>query len=407
MELKVEVEQLGPVERRLSVTVPRQRVEEALEERYRDLRRRVQLRGFRPGRAPRFLLERLYGEQVRSEVMSQLLGETYQRALQERGLEALGGVQIERMELQGEFTYVARLEVPPELGPIDWRGLEVTVRLPSLEEALRDRLEELRESYARLEEVDRPASPGDWAVVDLVGVSEGQEVERADNYLLELTQEAHPRGLGPALVGATAGQQREVELSFPPDYPREDLAGRTVRYRVRVRGVRQRVLPELDDELARDAGYEGLEQLMATLRDSLQRQREERLAAEARRLIAERLLELQGEVPLPPSLVEREAKRLAAEREGLPGEVREEAERSVRRWLILRALAAQEGIAVEERDREAAYRERADRWGWPVERVRALFQSDEEAREELERALLERKVLDFLRERVRLRVEEG
>ena len=79
----------------------------------------------------------------------------------------------------------------------------------------------------------------------------------------------------------------------------------------------------------------------------------------------------------------------------------------MRRWLILRALVAQEGIAVEERDREAAYRERADRWGWPVERVRALFQSDEEAREELERALLERKVLDFLRERVRLRVEEG
>lgn len=391
--IRVESSRQSPVRHELEVEVSAERVDRLFDEAYRALGRRARVRGFRPGRAPRRVLERLYGPTVAEDVERELLQESLPEALREAGLEPVAepAVDAERPAPGAAFRYRALVETRPEIPRVEWEGLSGQRPVFQVDEARVDReLEGLRERFAQLVEEPEgtPAAEGHVVTLDFEGRVDGKPFPggRGEGVRLEIGSGRFPPGFEEQLLGARAGEEREIRIVFPEDFGNPDLAGREAVFAVRVLAVQRRELPELDDEFARDVGdFESLEELRERIRGELHASAERESRSALERSLTDALLE-RNPVEAPAALVERVLRaRLGRLREELEGRLpeaeidarlrgfaaswRPDAEREVKVDLLLEAVADTERIEVSDAEVEEHLRAQATERGIEAERL--------------------------------------
>jgi trigger factor len=417
--IRVSATQESAVARRLEVHVQAERVDKAFDRAYRELARQVRVKGFRPGKTPRAVLERLYGASVAEQLESSLVRETLPDAIEQTELRPVAAPDVDAQPPRpGEdYRYVARVEVAPEIELGDLGGLPARRPRVEVPEADVEReLEQLRERQAPL--VEEPegteATTGHVLSIDFLGRIDGEPFEggKGRDVELELGSDRFIPGFEAQLEGVRAGQDREVRVSFPEDYGNQELAGREAVFDVHVAAVKRRQLAELDDEFAKDLGdFSTLEDLRERIRTDLHGMREKASRAELRRTLLESLVQ-RTSFEVPAGLVEQQLEgqlRAAAERMqgAMPDEAlraqlerwREEwrpsAEREARERLLIQAVVKQQQIAAEPEEVEARMQQIAEQEGIDAERLRATLGGDS-AQALVREQLVVDKALDFL-----------
>jgi len=403
----------------LEVEVDAKRVRKAFDRAYRDLGRRVRVRGFRPGKAPRSVLEKLYGAAVAEEMKQTLVSETLPEAVDESGVVPVSepSIDADALEDDAPFRYRASVEVKPEISLPDVKGLPA--RRPAVEVGVEDvegELQGLRERRAPL--LDEPegtvAAPGHTLVIDYVGSIDGQPFDggSAEGAIVELGTERFIPGFEEQLEGTAAGEDTEIRVSFPEAYGAAHLAGKEALFAVHVVRVQRRDLPELDDAFAKELGeFETMEDLRNRIRADLLEARERGAKAELRRTLMDALIERTA-FEVPPGMIGRRLEqRLAMARQQLGSAIPEDelnerliewrerwrpnAERDVRETLLLEAVAREVGCEVEEGEVEERIEQMARDQGIDPARLRQAY-GERGMLGALRAQMVEDKALEFL-----------
>jgi trigger factor len=365
---------------RVEVEVPAAGVERAVNRAARALAREMRMPGFRKGKAPPSLvIQRLGFSAVLEEAIREALPEWYERALLASGIATVGDPSVEVVSTPGSegepLAFKFEIGVRPEAKLGEYRGLEVGRAEPEApEEVVEREVERIREGFAKLEPVERAAAEGDALLIDFEGTVDGKAFEggTASDYLLDLGSGHLIEGFEQQLTGASAGESRQVEVSFPDDYRAEELAGKEAVFEVEVKEVREKVLPELDDDFASEASeFDTVDELRADIAKRLAEVVDERIEQDFR-LAAVDAAAAAATVDLPDELAtaraeerwERVERQLSSRgmspdaylqmqgktREEVIEESKPDAEAELKREAVLAAIAAAEAIEVSEEE---------------------------------------------------------
>jgi len=421
--MKIEVESVSPVERKVTIEVDPDRVARELEKAYVGLGRRVKLRGFRPGKAPRKVLERHFRAEVEGEVAEKIVRDTFAEAVRVEALEAVAPphVSISEGVTEGKpLRYTARVEVKPKLSPKDYRGLEVTRRPPSVtDDQVAAEIGKLQDAMAQLVPVEGrfDAQEGDWAIVDHEGTIDGLPFEgsRAEGVTVRVGPGDVQAGNLGALAGKKLGDVVELDEPFAADHRVEALRGKVARMKVTLKALRTRQLPPVDDALAKAVGIEGvetLEALRARIRSDLDKREQHRAESELRDGLLKAAL-VKNEFEVPPALVERaidamiegaadrfarqgiDIRNLGLDAARLRADLREQALLQVRGRLLLEAIADTEKVEATDEDLQAEIAKIAGEAGIPLAKLQQQMRGGE-GREALKHKIREDKAIAVL-----------
>jgi len=425
------IQDVGPCKKLVRVEIEAAAVDKAFEATRAEFVRHASLPGFRPGKAPRHLVERTFADRIAEETKRKLLNDHYRQVMEEHKLRPLGTPHIEDVEFgPGKpMVFAATVEVEPQFELPDYQGLPVRREKRAVtEEDIVRALDVLREQRAEFVDVDRPLQTGDYAVVNYTGTCDGKPITdiaptargltaQKEFWLLMQTEHFIP-GFTDQLLGAVKGDKRTVTVTFPADFVSSELAGRLGVYEVEIVATKEKRLPVLDDALAQTYGAENLAKLREGVRQDLEKELERKAKKETRNQLLATLL---GRVQfdLPESLVETETRgavydivKANADRgvpkeaiDGKKDEIYSVANRSARERLkitfILSRIAEAEKITVtnEELSQQVLYLA-AQRREKPEKLVKEMRESGELA--ELHRQILHSKVLDLLEEKAQI-----
>ena len=315
--MKIDIDEISPVQRKIRVELPAETVASEFSRAYEDLRKRVRIKGFRVGKAPRGVLQGIYGDELKGQVQSQLVEESLGEVIKERGLQIVSRPEIEANDLvEGSpFSFSAVFEIKPPIEVKDYLGIEVEkVKLFVTDDQVDEALRRLRESHARLEPVENRTivQPGDFITLDFEGSIAGKPFQggKGENYFLEVGGGQALPQFEEAVIGLTQGVPTKIQVAYPENYSNNELAGKTVDFSVVVREIKQKVLPELDDDFAKDHGECGsLVELKTAIRTRLESELEHIQQEELKEQIIGRLIETCSFAP-PPTMVERQTRYL-------------------------------------------------------------------------------------------------
>ena len=281
--MNVTVESLAPCKKLMRVEIEAQKVDEAFESVMKDFRREASLPGFRPGKAPREMVLRKYEKEIQDETKRKLISEAYRKAVEEQKLDVLGQPDIEEIQFsRGQpLQFAATIETAPEFELPEYKGLPIQRELRSVTDADVERaLNLLREQRVTFNKVERALQSGNIAVVNYTGTCEGKPIielaptakglSENKHFWVEATPNSFIPGFADQLIGAQAGDKRTVAVDFPADFVTPQLAGKKGSYQVEVTEVKEKVLPVLDEALAKSYGAESLEKLQAGVRTDLE-----------------------------------------------------------------------------------------------------------------------------------------
>lgn len=418
--MKVQVEEVSPVEKRLSIEVEPAFVERQLAEAYATLARQVKVPGFRPGKVPRRLLEKQYRAEVEADVIRRVQLLAFYDAIQAEKVEAVGEPHFSagKLEAQQAFTFTARVEVKPKVTPKDYRGLALTRQDSTVgDDKVTEQLERLRTSRTKLLPVaDRDVvARGDAVKADFEGTVDGQPFPGSSgkDATFEVQDGSFTEGRLPGLEGAKVGEAKELDVGFPADFHLEEMRGKVAHLVVTPKAIQTKETPALDDTLAASFGLKSLEELKARIRADLERARRREVETQEREEILTKLAE-KNEVTLPGALVQRgvdmmlesalgsmarsgmDLRSLNLDWARLRTELSPRAEAEVRGQLLLEAIAQAESIEVTDEDVERRIGTLAEEAGVPAATVRKQY-AQEEARLNLRVRLRDEKVLDYLK----------
>lgn len=297
----------------LEISVPAAEVETETSRVVGDVMKRAKLPGFRPGKVPASLIRKTFAGDIRQQVLEKLIPAHLQKQFEAEGLQVVGTPDVSEIHLHdGEpLRFKATFEVVPQIELGEYKGVEVPYHDPEItEEDVNKRVDEIRDQKAEYVNIDpRPAEDGDYAVVALESIAgvEGEPV-KTDEMVLEIGGEDTLGDFSEGLRGATPGEEREIEVSYPEDYGSARLAGRTVKFQATLKGLRRKELPDLDDEFAQELGdYRTVDELKEAVRKALFSQRQHDAQQEARNKIVDKLVDAH-EFPVPAVYVERQIK---------------------------------------------------------------------------------------------------
>jgi trigger factor len=404
--MKIEVEAVSPVEKKVTVEVDPERVAKELDRAYATLGRRVKLRGFRAGKVPRNVLERHFRDEVERDVVQKLVSAGFDDAVREQDIQAVAPPRVDLKETglkaAEPFRFTATVEVKPKLEPKDYKGLEAKRRpVEVTDQAISDELTRIQDGMAQLVPVEGrfDAQEGDYAVIDHEGTVEGKSFEggKAEGVTVRVGQGDIADGLIPQLAGKKLGETFEFDQTFPADHRLEWVRGKVAHFQMTLKGLKSRQLPSLDDELAKDLGVEGvdtLEKLRARIREDLTKREQRRSDIELRDALVKAAL-AKNDFEVPPALVERaidmmiggagerfarqglDLRQMGLDLPRLRAELREQALLQVKGALLLEAIADTEKIEVSEADVEAEIAKTASELNLPLAKVQQQMRSGE------------------------------
>jgi trigger factor len=426
--MQVQVARISPVVLEVAVEVPADAVKVEVEKAYSTLQRKARVRGFRPGKAPRQVLAHLYGPQVASDVVNAIVNDTLPKALSEQNVQPINQPQVEagKFEQGATFSYKARFEVQPEIGEVTYEGLDL-VRPPEVatEAAVEEQLELLRRQHARMQppEPTRPAQKGDVVTIDFTLTVDGKDLKEGggEGLPIELGSGQILPELEAGLTGTKIDDKLDIEAKFPDGHSSKDLAGKVGTLHIHVKDLKERVLPTLDDEFAKDVGnFQTLIELRADVHTRLEKMLKDRAESALAEQIVEKLNE-KNPLDVPPSLVEQQCRMMEMEllqnarRAGqrvspeefakVHGQVHADAEKKVRAGLLMGAIAKKLDVKVTDQDIQNGLEELAAETGKNVAKVRAEY-NEPQKRQILVGMILEDKVLDVIEGKANIRTGE-
>lgn len=418
--MKVQVEELTPIEKKLSITVDAKAVADELNQAYATLSRQVKIAGFRAGKIPRHILEQRFRADVEQDVVGRITARAYVDAVKQHKVEVVGDPQVQggKFDPKSPYSFTASVEVKPQLTAKDYKGLKLTKRdLEVTDAQVEERVQQLRDRYSEFKDLDRALKQGDFAVIDFDATCDGKEFpgSKATGITVEVTPGELIEGNIPQLEGVKAGETKDFDYAFPSDYRVDEVKGKTARFHVTVKQAQERKPADLTDEFCEKLkmGAHTVAELKARLRKDLERSTRSKVQFDDRDEIFKALIE-KNPFDLPKSMLERgidmlmdgalrsvmragvDPRALGMDLQGLRNDMKPRAEAEVRGQLLLEAVAKQESIAATEEDLEKKLEEIAEETGSPLSSVRKELKKGE-AREGLEHRIKEEKTIAFLK----------
>lgn len=410
--MQVSVETVSSLQRRMTVQVPAERIDQEVDRRLRSLMKRVRIDGFRPGKVPLKEVQRRYGAGVFQEVMGEVVQSSYQEAIAQEKLQPAGGPNIEPKTMgPGKgLEYVATFEVFPAVELADLGQVEAVRPQVEIAEADVDKvIETLRRQHRTFTNVDRPARQGDQMILDFEGRLDGEAFDggKAESALVELGEGRMLPAFEHQLEGLVAGEERTIDVSFPEGYPAEKLAGRTAQFDIRVLEVKEPSLPAVDEDFARLFGIEegGVPRLREEVRANMQREVDQTIKNRVKGQVMDALYKVHT-VELPEALVREEIDRLRqqagarfgqqAQGQNFPdGLFTDEARRRVALGLIIRELVRANNLSVDPDKVRAALETMAAGYEDPRQVIN-YYRTNPQAMNGLESVVLEEEVVDWV-----------
>lgn len=420
--MKVEVQNIGSYEKKILCSISAEMVKGEVDAYYRKLGKSVKMHGFRPGKAPRKVLEMRYGKQVEADVANDLIQKGYSQALDEHAIAPVSRPKVDhgQFTMSGDFNFVITVQVKPEIALEHFRGVDVVYPKVEVTADELDRLVKARlNNEKRLVAVeDRAVVAGDRAMIAFTAMDGETQVVQELGTVLATTGETFYKGLETELIGLSIGDSKTAEVAFAADAGAEAIKGRTLTVNLTVNAIQAELIPELTDEVAEELGYEGgAEGMKMALSAKLLADREELARNQARANLLQKLIELNS-FDVPPGLVDEQLEALLNElrlQEAYRGrdartlrysdaqmaDLRARAQFAAKGGIILEWVAKSEKLEVTDEDIEAKYLSLSEERGQTVEAIRGWFVK-ENAVEDLRARMMEEKTLDWLLENANL-----
>ena len=415
--MQASIESTGNLERRLSFSLPEDRLNTHISGRLGEIARTTRIKGFRPGKVPAKVIEQRFGAQVRGEAVDGLLRETFDAAIREHDLRVVGSPRIDKGE-QGELSFVATVELVPEFGEIDVSKLNVVRHVAEIGDADIDQMiENLRQQRRTWAPVSRGAKEGDLVALETFSQAGDERLpaEGTEKGTIVIGQNMMFETIEKGLVGLAKGEEKTLDVEFPADWRVEALAGKTVQVTVKVTEVSEESLPEVDDAFIKSFGVKAgdVEQFRKDIRANLERELKGALMNRLRREVGEQLIAAYSSVELPPRLVENEARAMLAQqieqlrRSGRdPGQVpadahegfKDAAAKRVLVGLLVGEVARINDLKLEPKRLNETMRLIASTYEEP-DHVIEMYRNDPQLMSGLQNRVMEEQVIDWIAER--------
>lgn len=423
--MSVSVEKLENSMAKLTIEVSAEDFGKAIEKAYQKEKNRISIPGFRKGKAPRKIVEKMYGAAIFYEdAANQCINDSYEAAVKESGEDIVSNPKIDLTQIEEgkSFIYTAEVALKPPVSLGKYKGVSVTKQGPAeaTDEDVEKELKRQQDANGKIEEVtDRPVADGDMIKLDFAGTVDGVAFDggTAENYDLTVGSHSFIPGFEEQLVGLSIGEEKDVEVSFPEDYHEKSLAGKPAVFHCKVNAIKTKVLPELNDAFADEVSeFTTLDEYKADIRKNL----EERKASELRNAKQGEAVAAAVEdakIDIPEAMLRTQQENLANEfaqnmqyqgmrletylqytgqtREQFLEQMKPQAEQRIRNSLVLEAIADAESIEASDEDLEQEFQKMADQYHAPLENVKKLFET-EEMKNDLKKDIRIRKAADFV-----------
>lgn len=426
--MQINVEDVSPLTKKMTITLPEAQVVQELESAYKKLNSEVSLKGFRKGKIPRQVLEKNYRPKVEYEVAEKLIQGTYFDALGKSKIDAVVHPDIREQKFaeDGTFIYTAEVDVRPQFELAQYKGLEIEqTALEVTDEEIAQELEVLRKQMAPLQSVeDRAIEKGHLAVVDFQGYHNGNPIKQVvgENYSVDVGSSQYGNEFEERLLGLKKGEETSQEIDFPANFANPILAGKKVEFKINVKDVKERVLPALDDEFAKEVGEEfaDLEALKAHIREKkLQAKKDAQRGDLTDKLM--RVLIENHDFEIPPRLVAYEIEAMIKElesnlerqgvtleaagfnRDALVEQYKLAAQARVKGDFLLKKVAEKEGLKLENEDIDKGFTRISEQYNMPVSEVKKYFSSRDDLLPFMAE-LLNEKILSFLLDAAKMKI---
>ncbi len=423
MNFKVEAQ--SAVKKKLSIEIPQADVAKELDNAFRELKKNAKVKGFRPGKTPRNVLERMYGKEVRADVSSRLIQEAFLEVLKDSELNVVGMPEIDPPELDADAPYAfdAVVEVRPELEALTIDGFKLKKTLYSpTEDELEAQMQMLRKNLAKMVpiEEERAVAAGDYAVIDYEGLKDGQpftETQKTIDFAMKIGDGLIHKDFDDQVTGMKPGDDKTFNVAFPEDYFNDKLAGLEITFDVTLKEIRQEQLPEIDDAMAKRLGqFETLDELRQQIENNLSKGYAKRQEQELQEQVFTALLEQQS-FEVPETMVAHELEGIVAEaqqsfsyhntsmeelgltKEALEEKYRDTAVKQVRRHLMLGKIIEQEGLELSDEDLEKGYTDMAASFNQPVDMIKQFYAQYPDRVDIFKHTLLEKQAINLIIEK--------
>ncbi|MBN1962671.1 MAG: trigger factor [Deltaproteobacteria bacterium] len=418
--MEVQVEQVGQFGRKLSINIPNDDVKKTFDKVTKEFAKEAKIPGFRPGKIPSGVVAQHYGPQIKNAVRESLIEQSLIKAIHENKLAPVGAPRIHMQELERDvdFKYTAEFEVQPEIELKTYKGLKVAkVKIEVNESEIDTQLENMRTQAAQLVPVliRDTVEKGDIVLVDYEGTMGGIPFKggKAENALIEIGGSTYLPQISEGLLGAKVPGERVVQVDFPEDYNAKDLAGKPASFHIRLREIKKKELPALDDEFARDVGEENLVALRERLEREITAQKNHEAEGEQRQKLLKALADA-NPFNVPQSMIDEQAARMVdaaharlaqmmgrqfelgeEEKKNLLENNKEGAELHVRSGMLLFEIAKAEKLEVSDQEIETEIENIIKGFAENAQRVQSYY-NDPDNHERLRYRLLEEKVIKLL-----------
>lgn len=408
--MQVSVETTSNIERRMTIGVPAQEIDQAVQKRLQETARTVRLNGFRPGKVPVSVVKRRFGDSIRQEVVGEVMRDSYIKALQEQDINPAGWPKFEPkvMEEGKDLEFIATFEVLPEIELGDLSAISIEKPVSEVTDKDIDAMiDNLRRQQATMKEVKRKCKNKDVVTIDFKGFIDGEAFEggSAEGHRLTLGSGQMIPGFEKGIVGAKAGEEIEIEVTFPEDYHNEELAGKPAKFQITVHKVEEPQLPELDADFFQRFGIDAEDEaaFREEVKKNMERELKQAVSNKVKNDVIDGLLDV-TELEVPAALVDQEIDRLrqdAAQRFGgqvdfqqLPKEIFEDqAKRRVKTGLLFQEVVKKYDLKADPAKVEEKIQEIASTYEQPEEVV-AYFNNNPDQKSQIEAAVLEDAVVE-------------
>lgn len=422
------LDKLDGLSRKLNIEVPKDDVSKAFVKAYEDIKKNVNIPGFRKGKAPIQKVKSMYEDKVKEDVLNKLISKAYVDALDEHKVDPISypKIKVDQFEENTDFKFSAEFEVRPEVELKTYEGLEVEKEKFDVEEKqVQDILENMRSQKAEHKSIseDRAIKEGDFVKLDFKGFMSGEPLERgeANDHVLEIGSKSFIPGFEEALVGLKKGDEKTVDIKFPDDYHVEDIKGKPVSFEVKINDIMEKSLPEIDDAFATSLSeeYKTLDELKTKIREDIQQSESNRIEEEFKKRLLKALVKA-NPVEVPDTLHQEQKQKLEEDvknrlkqqglgdkevadyKEKWASEMDEESQFLIQSSFLIDALASKYDLKASKEDMEAKMKAYALQSGIDLERLKEFYNTPDR-RSQLSYQITEEKVIQMLADKAKVK----
>ena len=429
-QVVIKMEELSPVKKKLSMEIPWSDVKIELDAVYHEMGKKVKIKGFRPGKIPRKILETYYKDQAQEETITNIINKYYWQTLEEKGIAAVSRPEItqEGLKENTDFAFTASFETEPEIEPKNYKGIELEKEeIKVTDDDVEKRINEIRQMFATMEEIqdDRSVINGDFVTMDFDGSLDGESYKElnAQDYMLEIGSQRFVPGFEEQLIGVKKGIANEIKVTFPSDYHESRFAGKEIIFNVTVKNIKEKKLPQTDETFIKNfEKYNSLTDFKDDVRKSLEEKSQNQAKINLQNKITEILIK-DNEFEVPAALLDRQIYYMMADMQRrmtsagmdeksaldysltMHDKFKDDAAKIVKSFLLLKKIAEKESLVAEESDMDEYIKELSVQTGRDYESLKKIYES-EERKDSLQMELIQKKVFDFIEHNANIKTVE-